>query len=329
MRNIKGFIKFILKFAIIIAAAFGIYWAVFWFLWVYKDGPRAYDQSYQHALLLQYNALEDENRDNELIVFGASYVPFGIDEDTLSEKTGMQSQTLGVEASMGTRVFIEMIMETAKPGDVVVYVLGKSNGYYDEDYMTISAAFESDKEKMLWYWNNRPLSQKYYRETMIWRKLYALTAGNLVEEVRDGFSKKKQVYSLDSFDEKGNMTILREGCMLDTNVQPSEDLIYEEIDEMTLDYINELNDWCNKNGVTFVTTYSMMIDGIVKQDSEELKVYDEKVREYLNCPVLGTPEEYFMPVTDFYNHVYHLNSEGAKKYSTIMGENVLEYLKEK
>ena len=79
MRNIKGFIKFILKLSLIVAVAFGIYWALFWFLWIYKDGPRVYDQSYQHALLLQYNALEDEKRDNELIVFGASYVPFGID----------------------------------------------------------------------------------------------------------------------------------------------------------------------------------------------------------------------------------------------------------
>ena len=324
----KGFVAFIVKIILILAVAFLAYWGLFYFLWLSPICPNAYDDSYQHALLLQYNALLDEKRDNEVVVFGASYVPFGIDTAVLGELTGKEVQTLGVEADMGTRYLIDVLKKTLKPGDVAVYMLGGSNSYY-EDYTVISCALESDKTKLKEYFDARSSVQVYYRDTMIWRKLYSLTVGKPVEFVRTKLSKKEQVYSLDSFDEKGNMTLLREGTLIDVSNYEPEKLDFENVDHTNMDVVNKFSKWCKKNDITFCICYGMLIDELVGSDEKEIEKYHEDVTEYMKAPVLLTPSDSFMDRSFFYNHIYHLNSEGAKEYSRILGEALSDFLDNK
>ena len=47
--------------------------------------------------------------------------------------------------------------------------------------------------------------------------------------------------------------------------------------------------------------------------------------EYMRADILGVPQDYFLPVEQFYNHMAHLNSEGARAYSEILSEHLLEY----
>ncbi|MDE6688197.1 MAG: hypothetical protein K2K17_12865, partial [Lachnospiraceae bacterium] len=190
----KKFGLFILKFIVVLGLAYGAYYALFWFLWQSEICPDAYDHAYQKALLLQYQALAEEDRDPEVIVFGSSYVPFGIDVTVMEEELDRPVQILGIEAGIGIPVLVDILYETAKPGDTIIYMLGKSN-WYNEDFMVISAALESDKERLTHYWSLREGTLDSYRNKMIWRKLYALFAGDLVEMVRSGISSNEQVYS--------------------------------------------------------------------------------------------------------------------------------------
>lgn len=326
--SIKSFIVFVLKLSLVVGATFCVYWLLFWFLWLSDICPNAYDNAYQHALLLQYNALENPNRENEVIVFGASYVPFGIDTETLKEETGYEVQTLGVEADMGTRELMDILRKTAKKGDVLCYMFGMSNSYYEE-YTSISCAFESDKDKLREYFANRESAQQYYRDTMIWRKLYSLTVGNMVENIRSKLSTKEQIYSLSSFDDKGNMNILREGTIIDISEVPDEYLDFEDSEIVDIDLMREINSfakWCKENEITFVISYGMLVDEAVKSSDEEIKKFHKDASEFLDADILLEPDDYFMSFDNFYNHQYHLNTEGARKYSHILGSAIREYL---
>lgn len=322
----KDFIKFIVKIALVVALATFGYKLVFNVLWKWDKGPRAYDDAYQNALLRQYNALADEDRESKVIVFGASYVPFGIDVDTLTSVTGKDSQILGIEAGIGIPVLIDILYKTAKPGDVIVYMLGKSNSS-NGDFMTLSAAFESDKELLKWYWDSQGDSIDFYKNKMIWRKMYSLIAAPIIEDVRYSITHKDQVYSIDSFDEKGNMTGYREGTRISTYVEPSGTLKFEEIDLDTMNKLNEFYVWCQENDITFVIAYAMTIDGSLNETDESLALFHKEMSDYMEADILLTPQDYFLPVTDFFNHEAHLNTEGAIKYSTILGNALNEYLK--
>ena len=320
----KKFLTFILKFILVLGLTYGAYHLLFWFLWVTDFGPDAYDGSYQRALLWQYEALAEEDREPEVIVFGSSYVPFGIDAETMSGILGQNVQTLGVEASLGIPVLVDILYDTAKPGDTIVYMLGKSN-WSQEDFFVISCALEENKELLQQYWDSRPGVLEGQRNKMLWRKLYTLLVGDLIETIRSAISDKEQVYSIDSFDVSGNMVGLREGTLISTDVGPSDTLCFEDMELETMDMLNEFSLWCEENDITFVIAYSMTIEGSLVETEEDLALYHRQMTDYMNADILGIPEDYILPVEYFYNHVAHLNTEGAKVYSEILAEELLEY----
>lgn len=322
----KKFILFIIKFIAVLGITYGSYYALFWFLWQSPICPDAYDDAYQKALLLQYRALS-EHQEPEVIVFGSSYVPFGIDVSVMEDELGRPVQILGVEASIGIPFLVDILYNTAKPGDTIVYMLGKSN-WSNEDFMVISAALESDKELLGSYWEGKEDILEGYRNKLIWRKLYALVLADAVEAVRLGISEKEQVYSIDSFDERGNMTVYREGNLIGMEVAPTDTLCFEDMELETMDLLNEFADWCKEQGITFVIAYGMYIDGSLIETEEELTEYHRQMTDYMRADILGIPQDYFLPVEYFYNHMAHLNSEGAREYSMILSEKLQEYIRE-
>lgn len=319
----KKFILFIIKFIAVLGITYGAYHVLFWFLWQSPICPNAYEDAYQRALLLQYQALM-EHQEPEVIVFGSSYVPFGIDVSVMGDELGRPVQILGVEASIGIPFLVDVLYDTAKPGDTIVYMLGKSN-WSNEDFMVISAALESDKELLGSYWAGKEDVLESYRNKLIWRKLYALVLADAVEAVRSEISQKEQVYSIDSFDEKGNMTVLREGNLIGTEVSPASTLSFEDMELETMDLLNEFAGWCEEQGITFVIAYGMYIDGSLIETEEELAEYHQQMTDYMRADILGIPQDYFLPVEYFYNHSAHLNSEGAREYSMILSEKLQEY----
>ncbi len=301
-----------------------LYHGIFYFLWEWDKGPNAYSHAYQKALLLQYHALKDPEREEEIIIFGSSYVPFGIDTQTIEERTGEKTQILGVEASIGIPYLIDVLYDTAKPGDTIIYMLGKSN-WSNEDFMTISAALESDKELLTKYWESRGDTIKFHKNLMIWRKMYALLAAGPIETVRSHISDKEQVYDLSSFDERGNMTVERAGTLISTDISPTDSLIFEDMETETLDALNEFSAWCKERDITFVIAYSMFIEGSIAQSEEELDLYCEQMEDYMDADFIGTLDEMLLPVEYFYNHMAHLNSEGARIYSERLADAIMEY----
>ena len=123
------------------------------------------------------------------------------------------------------------------------------------------------------------------------------------------------------------MTALREGTQISTDVSASDHLTFEDMDLETMDQLNELATWCKDNDINFVIAYSMNIDGSVDATDEELLEYDRQMREYMKADILLTPQDYFLPVEDFFNHEAHLNTEGAIEYSTILANALNDYLK--
>ena len=236
-------------------------------------------------------------------------------------------QILGVEASYTVDTMTEILQETAIPGDTIVYMLGSSTLTYDHggsDFITTSIALESDKEKLTNYWNRHLWDYGTLKNILLYRKLYTMFASKPVEAVRTKISDKEQVYDIASFDEKGMMTAVREGTLISTEVVPVEVLEFSNINLRALEILNEFKVWCDENDVTLYICYAPLIEGSVITDEDGIAKYHEDVVAYMDCEILGRPEDYFLPVEDFYNHIYHLNTDGAKAYSQILSEKILE-----
>ncbi len=328
MKKFAGIFKFIIKLLGVCLASYALYTLLFWFLWEWEKGPDAYDDSYDRAFLRQIKAIKDKERDPEIIVFGSSCVAFAIDTQTLSEKTGMNAQILGVEASIGDDFLAGRLKKYAKKGDVLVYILGKASDRA-ADFITVSVAYEADKELLKEYWNEEKSGLKFYRRKLIWRKLYSMSVAGLVENVRSHLSNREQIYTISSFDEKGNMIAERTGNLMGDELNPDDTIVFEDLDADKLEGFNNFYAWCKENDIELYIAYQPYMEGSYTTTEEGLKEFDEKVDKLMDAPVLLSQKDYILPYGYFYNHPYHLNTEGAVVYSEILGEALKGYIKER
>lgn len=322
----KKLILFVVKLALVVALATFAYRGFFYVLWEADWGPRAYDHAYQNAILKQYNALADSERENMTIIFGASYVPYGVDKVTMDSILEKDVQILGVEASFSTTHLMDILYETVKPGDTVCYMLGCSNepSRIKDDFPVMSIALESDKEKLKTFWSQNRHSLKDYKNIITWRKVYSLTVAPAVEVVRKQLSDKEQIYDIASFDENGNMMVEREGTVFDTSFLMGENFTMDLVPEKTIEEFNEFSNWCAEHDVKFYVVYGPYIDETINSSEEEIQAFHKELEELLDAEILLTPEKSFMPIQYFYNHQYHLNSEGARIYSEMIAEAIKE-----
>lgn len=313
-RQIKKFILFVVKLALFLVVAFYAYQGLFWFLWQYDKGPVAYDKAYQHALYRQYQQISDPNREPEIIFFGSSTCAFGIDVNAVKEVTGTNAQIFGMESAISPRFLTDELRLIAKPGDTIVCVFdGGDDGY--ADFITVCCAFEENKEFLDRFISNNGYFFELHKNSLIWRKLYSLSAGPLVDSVRSKFSKKDQVYNLASFDENGNMTIPRPECFLNDNVNPDVLLDFNDIAPELIDRYNDFNAWCIDNDIRFVIAYNMHPEGSLYNSDDEILEYHNKLSEALDAEIITYPTDGLLPPDNFYNSYYHLNSVGAREYS--------------
>lgn len=313
-RNIKGFILFSVKLSLILATVYFAYQGLFWFLWTYENGPRAYDNAYQHALNLQYRQISDETRDNEIIFFGSSTCTFGIDVDTVKEVTGMNAQIFGIESAVSPLFLADTLKDIAKPGDTIVCIFDGGDASY-EDFITVCCAFEDNKEFLEKYLERRGYDFNIQKPSLMWRKLYAMSGGKIVEGIRGKVSKKDQVYTLSSFDEHGNMLPNKEECFVSGDVEPSVLLTMDDVTPELIDMYNEFDTWCKENNIRFVIAYNMHPEGAFINDEVSIMEYHNALDSALSAEVITYPTDGLLPSDNFFNSYYHLNNAGAKEYS--------------
>lgn len=323
-KTIMTFTKLLLKGVLLFLLCLALRRIIFDILWLDPDFPDAYDLSYERALLRQVETLK-EDRDPETIVFGASYVPFGIDVSEMETVLDQKTQILGVEAGMGIPVLIELAEKTVRTGDTLIYMLGTSNQSY-EDPIAICAALEPDKELLMSYMENRD-GLKNSRDALIWRKMYSLILGKPVIWFESKLARKKQIYTIDSFDDHGNMIADRPGPLpaMDGYNEAYEYLEMDDMDMNTLEKLNELKIWCDSNNVTMVIAYAPFLDVTIENDEETLNTFHEELSSVLHIDFINTVGDTLMEKKYFFNHPSHLNSEGARIYSHALAESLIRY----
>ena len=327
-KTAKAFIKLLLKGLVLFLLCLVLRRVLFDILWLDPDFPDAYDRSYERALLRQVDALTAD-RDPQTIVFGSSYVPFGVDTSEMESVLGQKTQILGVEGSMGIPILIDLARKAVRPGDTLIYMLGAANQSY-EDPVAICAALEPDKELLMSYIESRD-GLKDSRNPLIWRKIYTLTIGRPVIWFESKLSGKKQIYSIDSFDECGNMTADRLGSLpaMDEYNEAYEYLEMDDMDKKTAEKLNEFKAWCDKNGVTLVIAYAPFLDVTIENDDDALNAFHNELSKALHMDFINRPQDTLMEKKYFYNHPAHLNSEGARIYSHALAGSLIRYREEK
>ena len=265
--------------------------------------PDRYENAFTTALVDKYHRLIEDNTP-KIVFVGGSSLPFGLRSDLVEAELGRKAVDFGVYASLGTEMMMELSLANLNEGDVVV-LAPELNAQTYSRYFNADVAWQAmgGERKMMRYLS---LAE---REDMAYNYMQYL-----YEKIRVSGSEgvpETELYSRTSFDRYGDIAYPREGNVMAGGYDKSQ-LVTLDFD--TADFVAYVNEYAaklRKKGVSLYFAFSPTNAAAVAYDAEESAAFLARIEEAVDCPILGTIEDFTYDQGYFYNTNYHLNDKGA------------------
>lgn len=287
--------------------------------------PDQYGEAYQRALVYQYDYYNSLG-ENKLVFVGNSSLSFGFDLDRMEELTGRPCAILGNHAGYGGSFVVEMSKSNLREGDIVVVELaGHSLSSCGSALLLTGIGKRFD---MYRYFIPGVRGQVLaYYPTYIKENLNYWLSG--------GYHASGS-YSMESYDDRGNMVFDRPGCAIPEPYTDEVAATYGwasldafEPDPAFCEYLNDYVAYCEERGVRVYFTVVCYLDEAVVSTKEGWDLYDESWRSRLDAPYISRTKDYIFPREYIYNAIAHCSEAGARYRTELLYRDLLPYLGEK
>ena len=274
--------------------------------------PAQYGDTFMGELKSKYERLK-ETPGKRIILVGGSGVAFDCDSEMMDKFfSSYEIVNFGMYAGLGTKAVMDLSEAYIRKGDLVILSPEQSNqtlsDYFNGEYMWQAAdgAFgmlrhikSENFETML---GNFP---KFALEKL----KYVLKGQN---------PSTDSIYQKKSFNAYGDIAldtcrenILTGGYDVNQKVRFTEDVVQQEF----LGYMNAWAERLEKKGATVWYRYCP-VNELAVEEADNLAAYDAFLRQKLDFPVIGNPENSLMEAEWFFDTNFHLNQAG-KEVNTI------------
>ncbi len=283
----------------------------------------SYAKTYLGAFEEKYFRLY--NSENKKVIFiGGSSLPFGLRSDLIAEELGGEYDVInfGLYATLGTKFMMDMAKDAISEGDIVVLspeLNTQTYSLYFNPEAVLQATGETPSLRLKLPWENW-LSVAYSSPSYAIERLKYTVNKNAPDP--DG------IYRADSINEWGDLSVARpnnimnDGC--DSNM-----LIYTDdslLDEEFFAYVNDYVADAEEQGATVYFNYSPVNRLALRSSKVARAEFESKLKEKLDCELLGTIEDYMIDERYFYDTNFHLNSDGAVYFSHLLATSLKEEL---
>ena len=275
----------------------------------------AYSKTYLGAFDEKYRRLyECENR--KIVFIGGSSLPFGLRCDLIEEELGGEYEVInfGLYATLGTKFMMDMAKDAIKEGDIVILAPELNTQTYSL-YFNPEAALQAT--------GGRP-SMRFRLPLMDQCSMAYSYVRYGIEQIKYSNNQNAPdpigVYRADSLNEWGDVcvdlpnNIMNNGYDNNMQVRLDDTLLDEEFFEYVNDYAKDLE----RVGAKVYFNYSPVNVLSVKSSQKARAVFEEKLKDKLDCELLGTVEDYVIDERYFYDTNFHLNSDGAVYFSDLL-----------
>ena len=274
--------------------------------------PAQYGDTFMGELKSKYERLK-ETPGKRIILVGGSGVAFDCDSEMMDKFfSSYEIVNFGMYAGLGTKAVMDLSEAYIRKGDLVILSPEQSNqtlsDYFNGEYMWQAAdgAFgmlrhikSENFETML---GNFP---KFVLEKL----KYVLKGQN---------PSTDSIYQKKSFNAYGDIAldtcrenILTGGYDVNQKVRFTEDVVQQEF----LGYMNAWAERLEKMGATVWYRYCP-VNELAVEEADNMAAYDAFLRQKLDFPVIGNPENSLMEAEWFFDTNFHLNQAG-KEVNTV------------
>jgi hypothetical protein len=244
--------------------------------------------------------------DSPKIIFtGGSATLYGVRAKDVERTFGIPTVNYAFNAGLGLDYILYTVKKIAKKGDVVILPLEYEHFLYDGATNSFKASFilSGDRE--------------YFLHGLSFRKklenLFSIIAFNKVfKAFKRSRSRQPNPWPLGTLNQNGDITgNVGNRRLEEISPTPLPNGELKETEGLLL--IKEFSCWAAEKGITVYVSYANRV--YVKDYEREAYVrYFENLRCYFvrnNIRFIGTPYDFFYPVSFFYDTEYHLNEDGV------------------
>ena len=297
----------------IVATALAVILAEQVFLLICGFGlPVQFGDTFMGELKSKYERLE-ETSGKRIVLVGESGVAFDCDSALMDDFfPSYEIVNFGMYAGLGTKAVMDLSENYIHEGDIVILSPEQSeqtfSDYFNGEYMWQAAdgAFG-----ML-----RDLKSENFEAMLGNFPRFALEKLNYV--MKGQKPQTDSIYQKKSFNTYGDIeldtcreNILPNGYDVNQKVRFTEDVVQ-------LEFMDYMNDWAKrleKKGAVVWYRYCP-VNKLSVEDMDELAAYDVFLRQKLDFPVIGNPENSLMEAEWFFDTNFHLNQPG-KEVNTV------------
>lgn len=274
--------------------------------------PVQFGDTFMGELKSKYERLK-ETSGKRIVLVGGSGVAFDCDSALMDDFfPSYEIVNFGMYAGLGTKAVMDLSENYIHEGDIVILSPEQSeqtfSDYFNGEYMWQAAdgAFG-----ML-----RDLKSENFEAMLGNFSRFALEKLNYV--MKGQKPQTDSIYQKKSFNTYGDIeldtcreNILPNGYDVNQKVRFTEDVVQPEF----MDYMNDWAKRLEKKGAVVWYRYCP-VNKLSVEDMDDLAAYDVFLRQKLDFPVIGNPENSLMEAEWFFDTNFHLNQPG-KEVNTV------------
>lgn len=274
--------------------------------------PVQFGDTFMGELKSKYERLK-ETSGKRIVLVGGSGVAFDCDSALMDDFfPSYKIVNFGMYAGLGTKAVMDLFENYIHEGDIVILSPEQSeqtfSDYFNGEYMWQAAdgAFG-----ML-----RDLKSENFEAMLGNFPRFALEKLNYV--MKGQKPQTDSIYQKKSFNTYGDIeldtcreNILPNGYDVNQKVRFTEDVVQPEF----MDYMNDWAKRLEKKGAVVWYRYCP-VNKLSVEDMDDLAAYDVFLRQKLDFPVIGNPENSLMEAEWFFDTNFHLNQPG-KEVNTV------------
>lgn len=274
--------------------------------------PVQFGDTFMGELKSKYERLK-ETSGKRIVLVGGSGVAFDCDSALMDDFfPSYEIVNFGMYAGLGTKAVMDLSENYIHEGDIVILSPEQSeqtfSDYFNGEYMWQAAdgAFG-----ML-----RDLKSENFEAMLGNFPRFALEKLNYV--MKGQKPQTDSIYQKKSFNTYGDIeldtcreNILPNGYDVNQKVRFTEDVVQPEF----MDYMNDWAKRLEKKGAVVWYRYCP-VNKLSVEDMDDLATYDVFLRQKLDFPVIGNPENSLMEAEWFFDTNFHLNQPG-KEVNTV------------
>ena len=274
--------------------------------------PVQFGDTFMGELKSKYERLK-ETSGKRIVLVGGSGVAFDCDSALMDDFfPSYEIVNFGMYAGLGTKAVMDLSENYIHEGDIVILSPEQSeqtfSDYFNGEYMWQAAdgAFG-----ML-----RDLKSENFEAMLGNFPRFALEKLNYV--MKGQKPQTDSIYQKKSFNTYGDIeldtcreNILPNGYDVNQKVRFTEDVVQPEF----MDYMNDWAKRLEKKGAVVWYRYCP-VNKLSVEDMDDLAAYDVFLRQKLDFPVIGNPENSLMEAEWFFDTNFHLNHPG-KEVNTV------------